>query len=88
VTTNADQRSLHTDRARDVDTNVGGWPTADARMADDGDAVVVETADPARLLERVQLVEQVVHVFRRGAIRPGRLGAPAQVSPAVWLIGR
>jgi hypothetical protein len=31
------------DRARGVDTNVGGWPTADARMAGDGDAVVVET---------------------------------------------
>ena len=47
------------DRARDVDTNAGGWPTADARMAGDGDAVVVETAGHTRhgLLERVQLVE-------------------------------
>ena len=76
------------DRARDVDTNAGGWPTADARMAGDGDAVVVETAGQTRhgLLERVQLVEQVVHAFRRGAIKLGRLGAPAKVSPAVWLI--
>jgi hypothetical protein len=76
------------DRARGVDTNVGGWPTADARMAGDGDAVVVETAGQTRhgLLERVQLVEQVVHVFRRGAIKPGRLVAPAKVSPAVLLI--
>jgi excisionase family DNA binding protein len=68
---------------------VGGWPTADARMAADGDAVVVETVGQTRhgLLERVQLVEQVVHAFRRGAIKPGRLGALAKVSPAVWLIG-